>query len=348
MPGEDQRISLQGRKGSASAQEEARRERKRATDRKSQRDHRERQKAYIRQLEETVKNLRADSTTDERLATLLNEQERLQKANARLNSQLERVRNIVLSDDDARKSSAPMPAADDLIRSTTPDCAERRSARATKAMSSPGPQSYSSFHLHPGLSESLLHSDLAQVDLSGAAEVVAPTGCNMTPIVSVPMMPPCATASLATNHPVCGCMNNVASCMPLTLQPGSKPPVMSQSLPHAVPPQPLAHSIPTSILSESLDVSLPGPTVMPAYCNPVGSGDAHLMAMLEEARAEHRAGRFNPARPSLRQLLVERPYDILSFRLFNYIRGYGAMPLHLMLGVFYTHYMVLRVSFLAA
>ena len=76
---------------------ESRKARKRATDRRAQREHRLRQKAYVKQLEESVKSLSAGSQ-DELVRSLLAEQARLHEQCNDLKAKLDRVRSIVCED----------------------------------------------------------------------------------------------------------------------------------------------------------------------------------------------------------------------------------------------------------
>ncbi|KAJ2897646.1 hypothetical protein MKZ38_004511 [Zalerion maritima] len=325
MTGEDNQLANQSHAGSAIVHDDARRERKRATDRKSQRDHRERQKAYIRQLEDTVKTLRSDCTSDERVVALLAEQEKLQKANAQLTSQLDRVRTIVSerpNDDCAdkgKKSSALVPASSDVVKHDSPASAE---GNFTGMKPIVGTSAFASFqgplllpdHLHSGdihqqLGLTMPTSITIGTEIPGISSAEAMIASSVTGGASTPML----------NGPV-------PARAPVTLMSHQNNPGMPQS-------------IPTNLAAYS---PLPGPATMPAYCEPVGAGDTHLLAMLNEARGEHRNGRFNPIPPTLRQILADKPYDILSFRLFHYLRAYGGMPLHLMLAIFWAQYTFLR------
>lgn len=104
------------------------------------------------------------------------------------------------------------------------------------------------------------------------------------------------------------------------------------------PTVPLGH--PSSLALQYPDFCAP----FPRYCSPTSKSDAALLAMVVEARGEHLQGRFNVSQPSLQRLLSGTVTDTLSFRLFNWLREYGPMPLHLLLAIFWTQYLVLRVS----
>jgi hypothetical protein len=74
-----------------------RKARKRETDRVAQREHRRRQKVYVRQLQEAVQDLSARQTRDERLDYLVADRARLQELCNSLTSKLERVKQIASS-----------------------------------------------------------------------------------------------------------------------------------------------------------------------------------------------------------------------------------------------------------
>lgn len=82
----------------ASIDEQSRKARKRATDRKAQREHRLRQKEYVRQLEKTVEELKVDRPRDEVICELLEEKSRLQERCHALATRLSRVRTLVMED----------------------------------------------------------------------------------------------------------------------------------------------------------------------------------------------------------------------------------------------------------
>lgn len=75
--------------------DEAKRQRKRALDRRTQRDHRKRKQAYVLELEETVRALKASSSSDERLTAAMDEQERLRRRNAQLTNRLDRIKSLL-------------------------------------------------------------------------------------------------------------------------------------------------------------------------------------------------------------------------------------------------------------
>lgn len=98
--------SLRTRQPSEDDQEEHRKARKRATDRRAQRDHRLRRKAYVKHLEESVKSLTEQQSPEERIAALLDEQKQLREKCNDMTAQLERVRAIVSKNKDAVDDSS--------------------------------------------------------------------------------------------------------------------------------------------------------------------------------------------------------------------------------------------------
>lgn len=109
--------SLRARQTSEADQEEDRRARKRATDRRAQRDHRLRRKAYVKQLEESVKSLSEKQSPEERIAALLEEQKALREKCNEMTIQLDRVRTIVAKKpgpmDDGCEASKQIPSPSD-------------------------------------------------------------------------------------------------------------------------------------------------------------------------------------------------------------------------------------------
>ncbi|KAF2742824.1 hypothetical protein M011DRAFT_481294 [Sporormia fimetaria CBS 119925] len=268
-----------------------RRERKRATDRKSQRNHRERQRAYIKDLERTVAALNSASTGDERLAALLAENEAFRKKCGALLSQLTRIRTIA-SETDPQPSTQISDTAHQI---TTTEhqyaiCADD----GMRLLEAPGdellPDTSNEHEQNPDRNEDIgtfMDNDLVLqvadcLDLPDALQLLD----------SGPLLEP--TAPLAA-HPFCEESALLAPCPSL-----------------------------------------------PRFSRPQGSADKTLQAMIEEARSEHEAGRFDTSTPSLKRLLSNAPADILSFRLFHYINSYGPMPMHWMLATFWVQYLYLR------
>lgn len=85
--------------------ETKRRARKRETDRRAQREHRQRHKAYVRQLEEVVRDLTAQHSRDDRIIALQAEKARLQGCYNSLKGKLDRIRLVAQVDDSASLGS---------------------------------------------------------------------------------------------------------------------------------------------------------------------------------------------------------------------------------------------------
>lgn len=267
-----------------------RRARKRATDRKSQRNHRERQRAYVRNLEKTVAAVNSANNSDERVAALLAENEAFRKRCDSLVSQLRRIRNIASEAETEAQPTPPSPsplsfdAMEDDFDFLNDDTPAPPPDRPTELI-----QTSADAQLETGLCPPIF------------PEGVAMNSC-FTMSDAIPMFP---------NEPDL----DFAALIPMD---------------HA------------SLLDGAM--SLTCSPSLPPYSPPQGAADRLVQAMLEEARAEHQAGKFDASEPSLKRLLAGGPADILSFRLFHYIKSYGPMPMHWMLATFWVQYLYLRVS----
>lgn len=108
----------------ASTDEQSRKARKRATDRKAQQEHRLRQKEYVRNLEKTVDELKAERPRDEVIRELLEEKSRLQERCHALATRLSRVRTLVMEDDSLTHGSGLQgnyPSSDEIRDSDPSD-----------------------------------------------------------------------------------------------------------------------------------------------------------------------------------------------------------------------------------
>ncbi|KPI42814.1 uncharacterized protein AB675_1782 [Cyphellophora attinorum] len=81
----------------------------------------------------------------------------------------------------------------------------------------------------------------------------------------------------------------------------------------------------------------------PRYCSPVSYSDKHVCSFIEEGRRELQQGHFEArTAPTLKRLLSDPPFDCLSFRLLQFIKRYGAVPLQNLLFTFWVQYLFLR------
>jgi hypothetical protein len=103
----------------------ARLARKRATDRRSQRNHRERQRAYVRSLEETIASLKDASNADQRVASLSAENETLRTRCQALAKQLQRIRTISSESTAVSDVATHVSSPHDIGTSVTRDSAGR-------------------------------------------------------------------------------------------------------------------------------------------------------------------------------------------------------------------------------
>ncbi|KAF2176431.1 hypothetical protein K469DRAFT_755651 [Zopfia rhizophila CBS 207.26] len=304
----------------SASKDDARRARKRSTDRKSQRSHRERQKAYIQHLEESLKSFKEGCNADQRVAALLVAQEKLQKRCSSLVSQLSRVRSIVCdkTDDCLADSSQPqidltqassigltdaqLPP-DDFTQQMTPAEADNLTVSSSlDSGAAPLPHQLDFFDLNP-----LPTFNQAEFDLRVTPQdEIAAVDCMLLPEQR-------QDSAHLPRHSALEDLCDLTSLIPRTHMHSSD------------------YSLPI--------IEFP---CFPRYTAPMGAADRLLLATLEEARAEHRAGHSDMSTPSLRRILAHEPSDILAFRLFHYIKGYGAIPLHLLLSIFWVQYLYLR------
>ena len=121
-------MAMKPRNSTAISTSLSRTERKRTTDRRAQREHRNRQKAYVKDLEEKVRILTSGSKTDDRITALLEEQIRLRELCSTLKAKLDRIRNITGDDSkvtqvelSSNHSNCQSPAAKDDVQGVRTD-----------------------------------------------------------------------------------------------------------------------------------------------------------------------------------------------------------------------------------
>ncbi|KAK2808996.1 hypothetical protein FQN50_004270 [Emmonsiellopsis sp. PD_5] len=350
--------------------EQCRKARKRATDRKAQRDHRLRQKAYIKQLEESVRELSAQRTQDELVSKLLAEQARLRAECNRLAAKLERVRALVCPEEH-------QTAIHDLPEPPRPS----NSPGATNSMRDEAESDTPAEELATNelTMESTAENEAFQPPSRGGMENQIPASTDIVDnqqAVDFGSLFSVEAGALSLpehgfssgeedlSHPVTIRQHQEKQLESYHHFPPSNAFSVSQEFPPALDDLPSidinvdgldflpyteeenqssSHGIPNAILVlPSSDSYRDFGSLFPRYSAPSCYSDSNLLAMVDEARKEHEHGRFNTAEPSLRRLLSDVPADTLSFRLFHYVSKYGAIPLHLLLGIFWTQYLVLR------
>ncbi|XP_014550139.1 hypothetical protein COCVIDRAFT_21320 [Bipolaris victoriae FI3] len=306
----------------------ARRAKKRATDRKSQRTHRERRRTYVHSLEQKIAVLTAASSADERVATLLAENEALRIRCNDLAAQIERIRTIACeanTGNQADKESRPgrenehqrrSPAAGTTTTAPPPLPLEAENDTRIMEYAAASPASSCAF-------------DAAVENFDFPHDVAHPSFSNHMDETS-------ALLQSFSNIPL-QAIDNTGFYDALAVDEAAVTSYFTSSKTIALNgisegDAPLRDS------SYSLSASLP----VPNYARPQGAADRLIHAMLEEARSEHQAGRFDTTSPSLARLLSQGPRDILSFRLFHYIKEYGPIPMHWMLATFWVQYLYLR------
>jgi hypothetical protein len=309
-------------RASGSATMDDRRSRKRESDRKSQREHRERQKAYIRQLEESIKSLTSRQSAGERVALLFEEKKRLKERCDDLSSRLHRVRSILFNDQltDQRVPTADTCPSDTDANAAAPRCREPSQDAHHAAVS---PESTSGLLML--LDEQSSGTEAAMVDLFP------------------PSLPGISNEFLGVSSSEPAELSSVMNFGQDDLVATQDRTEVVQRLEEAVASVP-DPSWAICTARDSSDTTSTAHTQPPRYSPPLGTADRCLTAMLNEALCEHAMNNFDTSPPSLRNLLSNNP-DILAFRLYHYITSYGSMPLHIFLGIFWVQYLILRVYF---
>ncbi|KXJ91624.1 hypothetical protein Micbo1qcDRAFT_203690 [Microdochium bolleyi] len=295
---------------------DSRRIRKRATDRKSQKKHRERQKSYIKQLEASIESLTSCKDTDERIATLLAGRDHYKSRYEDALARIARVRELLfLAGASEENGDGPTPFTDRVPLS------------AAAAMVTPRSSSAS--------------ADNVDVDMDALDLVFSPdtaladsTGNSVVPL---------AAANMTSLHVTSTTTDLLAEMFTLDYEPDGSSDRVHLSFDRLSAHHHHQSSAPRPVVSASLDGML-GEHLhlcLPRYSPPVGPGDRHITSMLVEACREHAANTFDLTPPTLQRVLSPKA-DLLAFRLYNYIAAYGPMPMHVMIATFWVQYLLLR------
>ncbi|OJJ01768.1 hypothetical protein ASPVEDRAFT_83296 [Aspergillus versicolor CBS 583.65] len=318
--------------------EKLRRARKRATDRQSQRDHRERQRIYIRQLEETVQSYKdafsGDGCND--VGALLKEQERLRTKCKSLEETLSRIGkmasslqdsdHVYRSEQDARGSSTINPAQ-------------------INAPTSQSPAAGADYHAPGQLHEPQSGNDQELPASSDAGRPVSDI-CKL-PAHGMDYFGLCCddAAALDTTMPL---VHQVDTAEVLNLNAGDAAVQLTDGPATSLPIVPASDLSMGSPLGFEPAISADLGWVPPTHPSPpkmsqgTGRWDEILLSMVDEARLQHVRGQFNADEPSLQSLLSDKSRDVLAYRLFHHICSDRSIPLHLMLSIFWVQYLLLR------
>lgn len=335
-------------------QDELRRARKRATDRKSQRQHRERQRTYIRQLEGTIETLKTSlaQSNNGQVSTLLEEQERLRARCKQLEAVILRIGGLASS-----VSEQKLDSKDADLESERHVGADVPCAPLTVQQTPPPDDIISAFD---GQSQALCNPPLSSLDrdshltpYAAVLEIPDPVPTqeldffdlsDCFPVASVDDgidADPAQTDKAAADMPtleVDGRQDSMERCIASILD-GTA--VSLDVLPASIiRPSPLAAEQRAHTSSWG---SLPVHLSMPKVSNDMGPWDNIIMKMVNEARLQYRCGLFPVEEPSLRNVLSAQSTDVLASRLYHHICSYGPMPLHLLLSIFWIQYVLLRV-----
>lgn len=331
---------------------EARRARKRLTDRKSQRHHRERQRAYVKQLEDTVKTYKQAWTQDgnTEVATVLKENEALRAKLTSLEDTMSRIKNLAGGDVDR-----PLPTIEASRASSSKAAAltmgDMRQLEGPRQTALDQDQHYLS---RDAWTEGLSSTS----DLSEVLGFNLPQEFDYLGFDDDVLIPPQDTdaSSSHTSRPGEGSRRKSARLsglgesqkssahnelnlarmggdddLQLSMMPNSQP-VLD---PRVVPSN-------AYLTNNDLDI-MQG--FFAKVCQPIRRWDIFLLRTIDEARKQYRVGDFPVEAPSLRTVLSNKSTDVLAFRLYHSITTVKKIPLHLFLAGFWIQYLYLRVSF---
>ncbi|KAK5102934.1 hypothetical protein LTS08_003736 [Lithohypha guttulata] len=318
--------------------EETRRAKKRATDRRAQYNHRLRRKAYLQELEDTVKKWNEHHSAEERTQGLLRERDEWKSKCEKLEAQLNRVRTALnvpvepqtlntqhdLDDDEPRQRQSSQSVLEhdrDQVLDTT-DVRTLPSDASDTDIAQAENRHFAGSYVggEPGCS-----SSVPVANNSHYAHDFGLLPVDNYVITNIAIEYPEIHNPSAVDYEL---MPDLSSTAPLPLL----------QLPYEPSHQPFLPTGTAYAVGGAGMVKFHFPLLSP----PVGEADRMVQRLVEEARSEHLQGRFDASEPSLKKLLADLPSDVLSFRLFHFITSYGPMPLHLLLGIFWVQYLVLR------
>lgn len=347
---------------------EARRARKRVTDRKSQRHHRDRQRAYVKQLEATVKSYEASYSQSGSgdASALLNEVEKLRARCRSLESTLDRIKSLADGlDVEAACSSRSSPEDHDPATQNGKQAtgvsfdshhdhskAEDLTAPDTWRMDglpvfATDEESVLAFHLAgnsaPDLPKELNDMGLLgeSVDLTKNSTIARESAACGGPPSAVGHGQPTGSEEEPVKYP--SPVDDFEGYL-ISLDNGG---IINQDL---TPAPALMRDGPLPLVPVNMRLSQEGmgDTIHLRFPNtsaPACQWDRFLLSVIDDARTQLRLGHFPVAEaPSLRAVLSDKSADILASRLYNYLCSYGNMPLHLFLGVLWVQYLFLRVG----
>lgn len=350
------------------SKDERRRARKRATDRNCQRQHRQRQRAYVRQLEETIQTFKTSfaQSNNSEVATLLKEQERLLARCQKLEATLLRISGLANS---ARgvETCPPEPAPESPCLEKASDPSVAAAIQMNKPMEETSASS--------GCSQTLCDPAFPSVDLDNdrpapSAETLRMPGSILSHSLDYFDLSDCFL-ELPKDHPpdihlqtqTSGTSAHIDLLTEVTsdggnfgesnrdnsLEPGASGILDGTAMSLDVLPMSLlSFDTPMNEMVTMRDnlSSWANSSTPPGFLrvsNDLGQWDKIIISMINEARLQRRLGQFPTNEPTLRSLLSHQSTDVLASRLYHHICSFGPIPLHLLLSIFWVQYLLLRV-----
>ncbi|RKK06691.1 hypothetical protein BFJ68_g16548 [Fusarium oxysporum] len=337
-----------------------RRARKRATDRKSQRQHRERQKAYVRQLEDTVRFFKdkPGQSNDGEISELIKRQERLQARCHQLEAVLMRIRGLATIPDDG---SRPLNKAAGEGMAQSPSTTQPLSPQDDL----PNPPNNSQSLSGIGLSmQTQNREDVLQTGTSQKSNISFPENLDYLDLSQYfPLSPQESTFATYQGH----------DCEEVVIEDQSSHHTeqevglsgdsgqMDPSLEHCIDSIIDGTTVGLDIAPVSLLARVPGVTELitaqsqvsacddapryldfPKISKDLCAWDRIVIRIIDEARFQYRCGMLSASAPSLKTVLTGQSTDVLALRLYHHICSAGPLPLHLLLSIFWVQYLFLR------
>jgi hypothetical protein len=349
----------------------ARRARKRITDRKSQRHHRERQRAYVKELEETVKSLRqscADVGGGD-AAALLAENERLRQRCQKLEAAMAKIKSLsedVYSSEDHTVLKASGSETSRMEEITDNSGLQQNTSSPSTTGSEPiALQPMHLSHLpdqNGGINSVPLGGTFADsgqnlpvLEIDDALHTMTDMpdyAANTTTSIPMADFARAGTTGQGTQRDTEQDQN--AECDQEYDQVYSEE--LDRCLTGILDGTAMSLDlVPTSLTTKdpliwrlagsrtASDSNFRPQLMYPTATAPLYYWDKFIMRIIEEAKTQHAMGLYPTEPASLRSVLSDKSSDVLAARLFHWLTAHGGAPLQVLLSTFWVQYLFLRV-----
>ncbi|CAG9948060.1 unnamed protein product [Clonostachys rosea f. rosea IK726] len=326
------------------SKEDARRARKRVTDRNSQRHHRERRRAYIKNLEETVQSYKQGCLLNGNAdtAALLSEIETLRAKCRRLESVVERIKDLSSCVDSPTPDAAGLtdPQQSESFQGDSNDNAPTNACslhddsteivniETIAGLFPPADSKVRASRHADGERASSFPEDL---DLASFLADCADQGLGETSLLGVPANSGLGLVGTNEETPIkkFSSIQHIGSRLfrGPSMSPDLEPASLGSSACPSTGPDGRCHGVHSAL---------------PMLSQPKGVWDLIVRDIIQDARL-HSSTLRNPSETlSLRSVLVGESTDVLASRLFYHITSFNPIPLHITLASFWVQYLYLR------